>query len=111
MPNNNNPADLDGQTQCYVHADIGEDGFRVKMTLCTGDVRTKHVYLSFTNEVELHISTEHQEGRGIPRFIFKFEGIFINILANCIAKYEHALQAGDQNSLYYISIEIGYIVF
>ena len=66
---------------CNIYATIKEDVSGARVTVCSGEVRHRHLYTTASNTVEIHIVNTGDEGDDPAYFAIAFEGIICYIFS------------------------------
>ena len=59
---------------CDVYANIMEDTSGASMTVCSGEIRNRHVYTSISNTVKIQIVNTGDDGEEAIYFAIAFQG-------------------------------------
>ena len=65
--------------RCNVYANIIEEASGARVTVCSGDIRYKHLYTTISNSVEIQIVNTGDNGDGSAYFAIAFQGITCHI--------------------------------
>ena len=66
--------------RCDVYANIIEEESGGRLTVCSGDVRYKHLYTTTSNSVEIQIINIGEGADNSAYFAIAFQGIIYSIL-------------------------------